>query len=287
MYPLSFMTTFLSVVVAFSLNENFFDKIVNQRNLSVLRHCVAPTIGIILIQALHEAAHYLVAKKRRIKIGFPVPIPSFQLGIFGCITPLKSFPKNRSDLLDFALSGPLVSVVASVACIVAGTILTTRASPLDIAGFAVLPAQLLRTSCLVGSIIACLGSKMMMVPLAQPLAVHPMFLVGYAGLFAAGLNLLPIFRLDGGRACSAVFGQRVAAIISVSMLLFLFSCALSGKMGTGFSWILLITIFQRREEIPARDEVTDVNKTRLWAFLFSFLLSVSILTPFPGGTSLL
>jgi Zn-dependent protease len=281
------MTTFLSFVVAYSLNANFFDKIVNQRNLSVLRQCVPPTLGIVLIQVLHEAAHYLVARRRRIKIGLPVPIPSFQLGIFGCITPLKSFPKTRSDLLDFALSGPLVSVVASLACIMAGTVLSTRASSLDIARFPVVPALALKSSFLVGSILSWLASKTMMLPLAQPVPVHPLFMVGYAGLFASGLNLLPIFRLDGGRACSAVFGQRLAAAVSVSMLLFLFSCALSGKMGTGFSWILLITIFQRRQEIPARDEVTDVNKPRLWVFLFSFLLSVSILTPFPGGTSLL
>ena len=287
MYPISVVTTFLSFVVAYSLNISFFDKCVRQRNLSMLRKCVPPTIGVILVQTLHEVAHYVVAKKRNIKIGCPVPLPSFQLGLFGCITPMRSFPKTRSDLLDVALSGPLAGLAMSIGCLVAGIMLSTRASALNIASFPVVPALTLKSSFFIGTCLSFMASKTLMLPLAQPVPVHPLFLVGYAGLFASGLNLLPIFRLDGGRASSAVFGQRSAAVLSVTMLLFLFSCTLSGKMGTGFTWILLISIFQRRQEIPAMDEVTGVDRKRLSIFLLSFLLSVSIITPFPGGTSLL
>ena len=112
-------------------------------------------------------------------------------------------------------------------------------------------------------------------------------MVGYSGLIASALNLLPIFRLDGGRACSAAMGPRQCAVISVSVLITVLSLVLTGGSGLGFTWGMIVTIFQRRPEIPARDEATEVDKFRLSAWFFSFLLSLAILTPFPGAPSML
>ena len=39
------------------------------------------------------------------RIGVPIPLPSLQLGLFGCITRLLTFAPNRQALLDFALAG--------------------------------------------------------------------------------------------------------------------------------------------------------------------------------------
>ncbi len=239
------------------------------------------------MQVLQEVVHYLVAKWRGIKVGSPVPVPSVALGMFGCITPIKSFPASRAALLDFALSGPFATTIASIGCIIASMILTVRASPATIATFPVLPTLVLKSSLLAGTIISWIASKALMLPLAQPIPVHPLFLVGYAGLISSGLNLLPIFRLDGGRACTAAMGPRQGAVISVSILLFLLSLALSGGSGLGFYWGMFVAIFQRRQEIPARDDVTEVDNVRLGAWMFSFLLSISILTPFPGAPSTL
>jgi membrane-associated protease RseP (regulator of RpoE activity) len=92
--------------------------------------------------------------------------------------------------------------------------------------FPVLPAVAIKSSLLAGTLTSWIVSKVLMLPPAQPIPVHPLFLVGYAGLIASGLNLLPVFRLDGGRACSAAMGPKQAAIISVSVILFLLSMAL-------------------------------------------------------------
>lgn len=239
------------------------------------------------MHVLHEVVHYLVAKWRGIEIGLPVPVPSTALGLFGCITPIKSFPSSRAALLDLALSGPFATTIASIGCIVASIILTVRASPTALARFPVLPALILKSSLLAGTITSWIASKALMLPLAQPIPVHPLFLVGYSGLISSGLNLLPIFRLDGGRACTAAMGTRQGAVISVSILLFLLSIALSGGSGLGFSWGMFVAIFQRRPEIPARDDVTEVDNVRLGAWIFSLLLSTAILSPFPGAPSIL
>ena len=288
LYPIAVVTSFCYAIHGFYLNESFFNAIVKQRNLSVLtRRCLPVVAGILAMQVLHEVVQYLVAKWRGIQVGAPVPLPSFSLGLFGCITPLRSFPTSRAALLDFALSGPLATAAASIGCIVASVILTLRASPAVLATFPVVPALWLKSSLLVGTIISWIASKPLMLPLAQPIPIHPLFLVGYSGLISSGLNLLPIFRLDGGRACTAAMGTRQGAVISVSILLFLLSLALTGGWDLGSGWGMLVALFQRRPEIPARDDVTEVDNVRLGAWIFSFLLSAAILSPFPGAPCIL
>ena len=279
------ISTFAFSVSSYALNPTFFKTLVNQRKINILTKCIPVFLGVISLQILQEAVHYLVAKRRGIKIGFPLPIPSPQLGLFGCITPLRSFPRDRESLLDFALSGPVASSIASLACLVTGIICTLRASKLAIASFPVLPAIKLKSSFLIGSLLSWMAPKIMMLPLAQPIPVHPLFVVGYSGLIASALNLLPIFRLDGGRACSASLGPRQGSLVSISTLLFLLSITLSGdSTGLGFLWVLMVTMLQRQPEIPSRDDFTEVDKVRKRTWFCSFVFAVLVLAPFPSGS---
>ena len=201
LYPLVVWTTFRYALQAFSLNKLFFDSVVNHRRIHfVTRTCLPICGGIFGMQLLQEVVHYLVAKWRSIKIGLPTPIPSFEIGTFGCVTPIKSFPPNRAALLDFALSGPFATTIASLGCIIASALLTVRASPAALAKFPVLPAIVIKSSFLAGTLISWIASKVLMLPPAQPIPIHPLFLVGYAGLIASGLNLLPV------RWWSSMFG---------------------------------------------------------------------------------
>ncbi|KAG7374593.1 peptidase M50 family protein [Nitzschia inconspicua] len=284
-YPLTALSIFYYSISMHALNPNFFDALVKRRDLTALYTCIPVALGTVLLQTIHEVAHYLVAKRKQIKIGPPVPIPSFHLTLFpffGCITPLRSFPKNRAALLDFALSGPLSALAASLALVIGGALLTVRASPFQLAQFPVMSVAKMKSSFLLGSILSWLAPKTMMLPLAQPVPMHPLFVVGASGLIYNALNLLPIFRLDGGRACFAAMGQRQGAVISVFSLLLMVSMVLSGASSIFMSWTFLVVLLQRRQEIPPRDDVTEVDGKRLTLWLLSFLLCASILAPFPG-----
>lgn len=281
------VSTFMYSISCYALNPKFFDAVMRTRDIAVLSACLPVFIGVFAVQAIHELAHYVVARKRGIKIGRPFPLPSFQIGTFGCITPLRSFPENRSALLDFALSGPVSAMMISIAMMIAGIRLTVRASGADILGFPVLPVALLKSSFLTGSLLTLFAPKAMVLPLSQPFPLHPMFVIGYAGLLSSALNLLPIFRLDGGRACSAAMGSRFGAVASSGTLLFMFSVALSSRSGVAATWGALILLFQRRFEIPLRDEVTEVDDVRMGGWIGSLATAILALLPFPGGPNFL
>ena len=277
------LTTFVYSLSCYALNPKFFDAVMKQRNFAVLSACLPVFAGVFAVQAVHELAHIAVARKKGIKIGVPFPLPSFQTGMFGCITPLRSFPKNRSALLDFALSGPMSAMLVSIGMMIAGIKLTLRASGTDILRFPVVPVAFLKSSFLTGSLLTIFAPKSMILPLSYPLPLHPIFVVGFVGLLSSALNMLPVFQLDGGRACSAALGSRFCAVASSGSLLFMFSLALSSTTGVAFWWGVLILFFQRRFEIPVRDELTDVDDMRFLGWVGSLATAVLALAPFPGG----
>ena len=288
-YPVAALSTFFYSVKTFALNPIFFDALVNKRDATVLCSCIPLTLGFLLVQLIHEIAHYLVAKRKKINIGFPVPVSTMfysNLPFFGCITPLRSFPPNRAALVDFALSGPMVSLAVSLCMVFGGALLTSSASAVQIARFPFLSVHTMKSNFLLGSILSWLLPKTMMLPLAQPIPMHPLFVVGRFGMISSALNLLPIFRLDGGRACFAAMGQRQGAVISAFTILWIISnFFMSSSML--LVWTLMVALFQMRVEIPCRDECTEVGGKREWLWLISFMLSVSILIPFPHHGSFL
>ena len=284
---LTVLTTLTYSVSCYALNPKFFESVVNQQDIATVGAALPIFVGVCAVSAIHEIAHRLVARKRGMKIGWPIPLPSVQFGTFGCITPLRSFPPNRAALLDFALSGPVAALLVSVLLMVFGIHQTVHAAPMALQNFPVVPMALLKSSFLTSSLLTILAPKVMMLPLSQPIPIHPCFMVGFSGLIVSALNLLPIFRLDGGRACSAAMGPRFGGIASASTLLFLLSAALSGSSGVAWAFGVLILFFQRRPDIPVRDDATEVDDFRLGTWVASLLTSVLALAPFPGGPGLL
>ena len=279
-------TTFAYSLVAYSLNPEFFNAIVNENNVGVVTRCIPIFLGVIALQCIHDLAHKVAATINKVKLGFPVPLPSLQIGTFGTITPLRSFPDSRSSLLDIALSGPCITMLLSIILILTGINLTVNTAADVLPSLPVLPVAVMKSSFLVGSIVSFLAPKVMLLPLSQLIPIHPLFIIGFTGLISSALNLLPIGRLDGGRASTASFGRRSANIISLLTLGVLAVSALSGFSTISIFWGLITVLFQRQTEIPVRDEYAEVNDLRFGAFIISLIFSALVLLPFPGGMGL-
>lgn len=212
----------------------------------------------------------------------PIPLPSFQIGTFGNITPFRSFPQSRAALFDVAISGPLLTSILSTFMVMGGIFLTIHTPADSIPNLAVIPAALMKMSFLVGSITSVIAPKVMMLPLSQPIPIHPLFLVGFAGLVSSALNMLPVGRLDGGRTFTAVFGRRPAYIISLLTLFLMAISALSGFSSISIFWGVLISLFQRNADVPIQDELSEVDDIRFGVYIFSMIVTFLTLAPFPG-----
>jgi len=102
-------------------------------------------------------------------------------------------------------------------------------------------------------------------PFLDPVAVafpsNSVLVGGVVGLIIAGLNLLPLGRLDGGVIVKSVFGGSTGNLFSYLVLgLLLFGSTApteAGLLCTTFGFYAII--FQNGSENPPRDGVTEVD----------------------------
>eukprot|EP00592_Proboscia_alata_P017106 CAMPEP_0194400254 /NCGR_PEP_ID=MMETSP0174-20130528/127108_1 /TAXON_ID=216777 /ORGANISM="Proboscia alata, Strain PI-D3" /LENGTH=881 /DNA_ID=CAMNT_0039196743 /DNA_START=80 /DNA_END=2725 /DNA_ORIENTATION=- len=286
----SLVTTITYTVAIYALNPYLHD---NQSDLSsplsiplLVNQCLPVALGIFALQAVHEISHMLAAKHYNIKLGWPIPLPSLQIGMFGSITPYQSFPNQRRDLFDVSMSGPTVTLLLSTLLSALGLYLTVASSSFEvISTYPVVPCTLLRSSVVLGTVTSFIAPKLMLLPPTQVIPLHPLFLIGLTGLFSSALNLLPIGRLDGGRASMAVYGRRSASLISLLMLLGSSLLALSGTSRICTFFGLWVVLFQRNLDLPTRNEISELDDKRVVFYGITLFFSMLVLLPFPGGVS--
>lgn len=254
--------------------------------------------GLLGLQLFHDLGHYLMSLRYGAKLSFPpYLLPSLQIGLFGSVTNFLSYPKNRKELFDISIAGPLFGFLASLACTVYGLQATTTATPEMLQSYPQLPAAFFQTSILLGQLadnflhFSSTG--------ATTLSIHPCVAVGAVGLLANALNFLPIGRLDGGRVATAVTGRRSADTISFLILLGQFVGFFTGSTSTvQVFWTILVVFLQRGQELAPEDDITPVATNdddekkgiewfgRLAALAFCSLLAVGLLFPVPMNTAL-
>ena len=264
-----------------------------------------PLAGAILgIQAVHEAGHAAVASARGIKASFPLLVPNGALGTFGGITQIRSLLPDRATLFDYAAAGPLAGGAVAAAMFIAGLALSGGGGPVPDAataadtalaatgGLLPVPAALLQGSLLLGGVAkAALGSGGLS---ASPAAVgavvgsiasraapvvlvHPLVVVGWAGLVATALNLLPVGRLDGGRMVQAAYGTSALGVASFLTYVGLALGFLGSALALPFG--LYVLICQRDPEAPPADGVTPPDGPRAVVAAVAIGLALLVLRP--------
>mmetsp|Transcript_6883 Transcript_6883/g.15726 ORF Transcript_6883/g.15726 Transcript_6883/m.15726 type:complete len:201 (-) Transcript_6883:347-949(-) len=137
----------------------------------------------------------------KFEVSLPTFVPSPVTGITSSMTDIRKPAKNRKQLFDFALAGPLVGIIASVALLFVGLQLTASSDPQAVALFPKVPVELLRQSGLSANIIALvLGSGAIYLPdpsvvadlSSVVLSLHPFAVAGFFSAVVNALALLPI-----------------------------------------------------------------------------------------------
>ncbi|KAF6004697.1 Peptidase M50 [Cyanidiococcus yangmingshanensis] len=272
-------TTFGYGVGVFGLSPDFVQQI-TRGNVDVVTETLPVSIGAIGILVVHELGHRIMGALRNVKQGLSYVIPSLQIGYYGCVTPLRSFPRNRSALFDVAVAGPVAGLAASMLALIAGLILTAQQGSTPLDWFPQIPSGLFDASLLIGALGKAVLPQSV---LSQPtIAVHPLCVVGYTGLLSQALQLLPVGRTDGGRMMQAAFGRRTAGRASGVALLLQGLSSILGNSPLLLFYGLIVIFLQREQEIPCLDEVSEPNNSRTAMTFFLLLVTVLILLPFPS-----
>ena len=246
----------------------------------------APLVCSLLgLQLIHELAHWAAALRHRLQMRLPFLIPSAALGCAGGHAPLASYPSNRTALYDFSLAGPLAGGSASLLTFAIGLGMTATASDQAASLFPTLATTTLHCS-LLGSLIteAFLGTSSPAADAAS-LPLHPLALAGFAGLLANALALLPVGRLDGGRAATAAYGRRSASTLGgLTLGVVVIASLVSDEPELLLLWMLTASPLFRQAEVPCVDEITPVDDARTRWLLPLLVLSATIVCPIPSSS---
>lgn len=255
-------------------------------------------VALLSILLAHEFGHYLMGRARKVDVSLPffIPLPFSILGTMGAFINMRDIPRNKRDLFDIGVAGPLAGLVVALPVLFIGL----RLSHLDRIA---LPGSGLG-SYLEGNSILYLLAKFLVFGrlLPEPISyqglppllywalyfftgrpapyggldvfIHPVALAGWAGILVTALNLIPAGQLDGGHILYALFGERLRKALP----LIIGGLLLLGFVWTGWwLWAFLLFIFGRAHAEPL-DQITELDpKRRLlaWGMMLIFLLTFS------------
>jgi membrane-associated protease RseP (regulator of RpoE activity) len=178
-------------------------------SIAALRVGLTFSIPLAAILAAHESGHYLAARRYRVNASPPyfIPFPP-QLGLLGTMGAfirLRSPLYDRRTLFDIGVAGPFAGIVVAIPVLLVGLAHSATAMlpnvPLAhqvivVEGFHLL----LGDSLLLALCRAIVGAH-------GTIALTPLAIAGWTGMFITCLNLLPLAQLDGGHITFALFGS--------------------------------------------------------------------------------
>ncbi len=234
---------------------------------------------LLLILGTHEFGHYFVARYHNAAVTLPyfIPFPSapgmLSLGTMGAVIQLRSPIRDRRQLFDIGVAGPLAGLVVAIPLLIFGLSQSTVQPP---------PADSVYLQ--EGNSLLYLGLKYLVHGRILPgdgldVTINSMAYAAWIGLFVTCLNLLPMGQLDGGHLAYALFGRRawtLARITSLALLILAFL----GWQGW-FLWVILPFLFGLRHPPPLNDHTPlDARRKVLGVVMIIVFFLVFIPVPF-------
>ena len=311
LYITMFIVTLLSVLFTGGLYafQGELPKSTFQVMLSLLRSGWPFAVALLSILAAHEFGHYFAGKRHGVNVTLPlfIPFPFSTFGTMGAFINMRSIPKNRKQLFDLAVAGPLSGLVVSIIVLFIGMQLSELstiplASPefvgLQMEGNSILYLLIKYLSFgmllpqpvgLSGIPLLLFWSRFFFTGMPFPygaldVMLHPVAWAGWAGLFVTTINLIPAGQLDGGHIFQSVFGAKAMRyfypIVLAALVIFGFFWA------GWWTWAAILFFFGQRHAEPL-DQVTKLDLKRRWlgalmilVFLITFIpVPITIATP--------
>jgi Zn-dependent protease len=260
------------------------------------------SVSLLSILGAHEFGHYLMCRHYKVSATLPyfVPFPSL-FGTMGAVIMMKEQPKNRRQLLDIGIAGPLAGLAIAIPVLIFGLYL----SKLDSIP-AVIPSgtmfQLEGNSLLYLFLKFVRFGKLLPAPATfgsmpawlywigyfftgkpYPLGgldvmIHPIAWAGWGGILVTSLNLVPAGQLDGGHVLYVLIGRKrmekvLPFVIGAIALLGLVTLS-------WWLWVAILFFLGRRLDDPD-DQITPLDPGRRRLAIFAMIIFVLVFTPVP------
>jgi len=234
------------------------------------------SLPLLAILFAHEMGHYLTCLWYGVDasppyfIPFPLPPPFLSSGTLGAFIRIREPFRDRRQLFDVGVGGPIAGFVVAIPVIVYGLV-NTR-SNLD-------PPPI--GSPIFGYPLAIsLLQKLFLGETFTSLTVyeHPALMAGWFGLLVTALNLLPVGQLDGGHALYAVMGRHHRKL---AIPLFVALGLLGFQSPAWWVWMVIILIVVGVGHPPVREESVPLGGKRRLTALAVLAILVLCFTPNP------
>jgi membrane-associated protease RseP (regulator of RpoE activity) len=265
-------------------------------------------ISMIAILAAHEFGHYFAARLHGIHVSLPyflpLPWPISPFGTLGAFINMTQLPRNRRQLLDIAIAGPLAGIVVAIPVLLVGLSLShINPLPTQPSANAVMGNMMEGNSILYLLIKYLRFGQLLPAPAtygdisptvywlryfftARPLpyggldvTVHPVAWAGWGGLLVTAMNLIPAGQLDGGHLLYVLFGQKTSRRILPFILVFL---GILGFFWNGWwLWAVLIFFLVGRSYAEPLDQITTLDRRRKWLAVLGLVVFILVFTPVP------
>jgi len=262
------------------------------------------TVALLAILAAHEFGHYLAGRYHHVAVSLPyfipLPYPISIFGTMGAFINMKSIPRNKRELLDIGIAGPLAGLLVAIPVLFLGLNL----SSLDVFKESVPPDMYI----LEGNSLLYLFSKYLVFGQLLPapvdygglspvlywvryfftgnplpvggldVIIHPVAWAAWGGLLVTAVNLIPAGQLDGGHVVNVLFSPKWTRRFFYLILVVL---AGMGFLWSGWwLWAGIIFLIGQRPAEPL-DMITPLDTRRKWLGVLALIVFVVTFTPIP------
>lgn len=229
-------------------------------------------LGLLSILMAHEMGHYVMCRHYGVDATLPyfLPFPGLSLaGTLGAFIRIRGPIPHRRALFDIGIAGPLAGFVLCLPVLVLG-IREANVLPLAPEAGGIFLGEPLFFK---GAVWLLKGAT----PDDMTLALGPLGLAAWFGLFVTALNLIPIGQLDGGHVTYALFREQAASLSRIGSWI----CIALIYFGPNWIiWSLLLRLLGRRHP-PTLDDAAPLGRSRVWIGAIGLFVFIGCFVPNP------
>lgn len=225
----------------------------------------------------HEMGHYLMCRRYGIRSTLPYVIPApppfNPFGTFGAVIRIRSNFRDRRQLFDVGIAGPLAGFVLIIPALIVGLSNSAEFVMTDSLQDALEFGEPLLFK-LAGSLFYTAGD-------GSHISLHPVGWAAWFGMLATGINLLPIGQLDGGHVVYALFGPRGHRIASILTFFTLVGLSFYSWPMMGYLLFALVLVFLGFRHPSVSVEPIPLDRKRIIIALLGLVIFVITFIPIP------